>query len=132
MDAGWFEVISHALTALGSLGAGVAATYFQQRKVHRRALTAATMATVRASHHSLPSVDAGGRRVLLLEDEPYAIAVLRKILEGMGLVVDHARTLKQGRELAGTHAYALVIADLKLPDGDGAALLGELARAVGA
>jgi CheY-like chemotaxis protein len=61
-----------------------------------------------------------GKRILLVEDEPEIGDMLALFLRGVGYAVDVARTLAQGRAwLDGLAAYSLVIADLRLPDGDG-------------
>jgi DNA-binding response OmpR family regulator len=60
------------------------------------------------------------KRILLVEDEPEIGDLLALFLRGVGYAVDVARTLAQGRAwLDGLAAYSLVIADLRLPDGDG-------------
>ena len=60
------------------------------------------------------------KRILLVEDEPEIGDMLALFLRGVGYAVDVARTLAQGRAwLDGLAAYSLVIADLRLPDGDG-------------
>jgi CheY-like chemotaxis protein len=60
-----------------------------------------------------------GKRILLVEDEPEIGDMLALFLRGLGYIVDIARTLTQGRERLSGFAYSLVIADLRLPDGNG-------------
>jgi PAS domain S-box-containing protein len=59
-------------------------------------------------------------RVLLVEDEPAAAALLTVILEHEGLMADTAGTLKEAREaLADPGRFGAIVLDLRLPDGDG-------------
>lgn len=59
-------------------------------------------------------------RVLLVEDEPAAAALLTAILEHEGLKADTAGTLKEAREaLADPGRFGAIVLDLRLPDGDG-------------
>jgi DNA-binding response OmpR family regulator len=60
-----------------------------------------------------------GKRILLLEDEPDIAELLALALDGEGYVVDLAATVAEARTRLDTLVYTLVIADLRLPDGDG-------------
>jgi DNA-binding response OmpR family regulator len=61
-----------------------------------------------------------GKRVLLVEDEPAVHQLLAHSLRGEGYAVDIAATAADAwRCLGGGQPYALVIADWRLPDGDG-------------
>ena len=61
-----------------------------------------------------------GRRILLVEDDPDVTRILEHVLFDEGYDVDVVKTIKYAQSsLDGHHPYALVIADLRLPDGDG-------------
>lgn len=84
-------------------------------------------------HLDLPSnaaemLQTGARdRVLLVEDEPAAQALLTAILEHEGLAVDAVGTLKEAREqLKDAGRYGAMVLDLRLPDGDGMDLMREI------
>jgi hypothetical protein len=74
-----------------------------------------------------PDVDAGailrrdfpGRRILLVEDEPINREIATILLEGVGLAVDAAEDGGVAVELAGTHAYALILMDMQMPTMNG-------------
>ena len=57
--------------------------------------------------------------ILVVDDDPGFRRLLETILTGEGFHVDTAGKVGEARRLCGTKAYALVISDLKLPDGDG-------------
>lgn len=63
---------------------------------------------------------------LIIEDEPQIRRFVRAALEADGWQVHEAVSMRQGLTDAGTRAPDLVILDLGLPDGDGAALLRDL------
>ena len=61
-----------------------------------------------------------GQRILLVEDDPDVARILEHVLFDEGYDVDVAKTIKDAQSsLDGHHPYALVISDLRLPDGDG-------------
>jgi DNA-binding response OmpR family regulator len=62
------------------------------------------------------------RRILLVEDDPDLAPILEHVLIDEGYTVDVAGTLRQARLRLDEPAYSLVIADLRLPDGNGLAL----------
>ncbi|HEY0052130.1 MAG TPA: response regulator, partial [Caulobacteraceae bacterium] len=69
----------------------------------------------------------GPRRVLLIEDEPAAAALLSAILEDEGLEVDQAGDLARARAMmAPPVRYGALVLDMRLPDGDGMELVQEL------
>jgi len=69
-------------------------------------------------------------RIMLVEDEPAAAAILSAILEDDGLKVDVAGTLAEAREYLKTYGrYGAVVLDLRLPDGDGVDLAKEIRAA---
>ncbi len=63
---------------------------------------------------------------LIIEDEPQIRRFVRAALEAEGWQVHEAATMQQGLTDAGTRAPDVVILDLGLPDGDGAALIRDL------
>ena len=65
-------------------------------------------------------------RVLLVEDQPTVAAFVTKGLREEGFAVDTAATLRDGTHLATHEAYDLVIADRRLPDGEGLELVKAL------
>ncbi|MCC1496385.1 response regulator transcription factor [Alcanivorax sp. 1008] len=68
-------------------------------------------------------------RVLVLEDDAALRAVLRDFLSLMHYQVLEAADLASFRALSTTEKFDLLLLDLNLPDGDGLALLKELAAA---
>lgn len=66
-------------------------------------------------------------RVLVLDDEADLRELLEITLIKMGLDVDSAATLRQARALFDEHDYALVLTDMRLPDGLGLELVREIA-----
>ena len=66
-------------------------------------------------------------KVLVLEDDAALRAVLRDFLSLMHYQVLEAADLASFRTLAGAEKFDLLLLDLNLPDGDGLALLRELA-----
>ena len=66
-------------------------------------------------------------RVLLVEDEPAAAALLTAILEQEGLKTDNASNLREAREaLTDAGRFGAIVLDLRLPDGDGMDLVKQL------
>jgi len=66
-------------------------------------------------------------RVLLVEDEPAAAALLTAILEHEGLKTDNAANLREAREaLTDAGRFGAIVLDLRLPDGDGMDLVKQL------
>jgi len=60
-----------------------------------------------------------GERILLVEDEPDIHQLLSHALRGEGYRVDPAETVARAGEHLDAQSYAVVIADWRLPDGDG-------------
>jgi len=84
-------------------------------------------------HLELPALSAQTQRatatdrILLVEDEPAAAALLSAILEDNGLNVDEAGTLAEARSLLDSKGrYGALVLDLRLPDGDGVDLVKEI------
>lgn len=72
-----------------------------------------------------------GKRILLVEDELEIQALLGEVLQGKCYAVDFAATVHEAKGRLAEHAYDLVIADWKLPDGDGR-LIADWATELGA
>ncbi|PHV04565.1 sigma-54-dependent Fis family transcriptional regulator [Janthinobacterium sp. BJB412] len=68
-------------------------------------------------------------RVLVVDDEADLRELLEITLVRMGLDVDSAATLAQARALLPEHDYALVLTDMRLPDGLGLELVREVVAA---
>lgn len=66
-------------------------------------------------------------RILVLDDEADLRELLEITLLKMGLDVDSAATLRQARNLFEERDYALVLTDMRLPDGLGLELVREIA-----
>jgi DNA-binding response OmpR family regulator len=62
------------------------------------------------------------QRILLVEDDDLVAEMLETGLSMAGYTVDVAITAAEGVALLARHSYALVLANWKLPDGDGAAV----------
>jgi CheY-like chemotaxis protein len=71
------------------------------------------------------------KRILLVEDEPEISAFLTIALRGEGYLVDVAATASEAWTYLDAQRYALVIADWRLPDGDGS-LIADSAAQLGA
>jgi CheY-like chemotaxis protein len=65
----------------------------------------------------------GGVRVLLVEDHPDVAEMMQAMLEAMDASTEHAATVASAHELMGEHAFDLVLADYRLPDGTGVEVL---------
>ncbi len=70
--------------------------------------------------------------ILLVEDDPVLGPSLqqRLVLEGFSVV--HAQTMRQARDLLGKQVPNFILSDIRLPDGSGADLLGEVISQHGA
>jgi two-component system response regulator PilR (NtrC family) len=66
-------------------------------------------------------------RILVIDDEPDLRELLEITLLKMGLDVDSAATVREARALLGQKTYALVLTDMRLPDGLGLELVREVA-----
>jgi CheY-like chemotaxis protein len=62
------------------------------------------------------------KRILLVEDDEDVGELLAMALEGDGYEVDVATTAAESWSRLAAQAYALVIADWRLPDGDGSVI----------
>jgi two-component system response regulator PilR (NtrC family) len=68
-------------------------------------------------------------RILVVDDEADLRELLEITLLKMGLDVDSAATLAEARALLARHTYALVLTDMRLPDGLGLELVREVTAA---
>jgi two-component system response regulator PilR (NtrC family) len=68
-------------------------------------------------------------RILVVDDEADLRELLEITLLKMGLDVDSAATLRQARGLVEEHDYALILTDMRLPDGLGLELVREVSAA---
>ena len=60
------------------------------------------------------------KRILLVEDDEIVLTMLEGVLSTVGYAVYTAKTAAVARTLLAASSYSLVIADWRLPDGDGA------------
>jgi DNA-binding response OmpR family regulator len=59
------------------------------------------------------------KRILLIEDDAHLAGVLLLVLRAAGYVVDLALTAAHAERRLSDQRYGLVVADWRLPDGDG-------------
>jgi two-component system response regulator HydG len=68
-------------------------------------------------------------RVLIIDDDPYFLRVLSRILTGENFLVKTAEGTAQAGQALREDSFDVVISDLRLPDGDGLTILQELRKA---
>jgi len=68
------------------------------------------------------------RNALIVDDERDIRELLTLTLTRMGLRIDTAANLTEARELLSRNPYDLCFTDMKLPDGNGIELVGDIAR----
>jgi two-component system, NtrC family, response regulator HydG len=68
-----------------------------------------------------------GKRILLLEDDRNVADLLMHVLHAGGYVVDVVRTVAEAKRSLDEDDYQLLIADWRLPDGDGTAVADDAA-----
>jgi DNA-binding response OmpR family regulator len=71
------------------------------------------------------------KRILLVEDDDIVLTMLESALSTVGYAVDTAMTAATARAHLAAISYSLVIADWRLPDGDGA-VVADFAAELGA
>jgi DNA-binding NtrC family response regulator len=67
-------------------------------------------------------------RILIVDDDPYFLRVLSRILTGENFQVKTAEGAVEAAQLLQQNAFDLVISDLRLPDGDGLSILQEIRK----
>jgi DNA-binding response OmpR family regulator len=67
-----------------------------------------------------------GQRVLIVEDQDQVVSFITPYLKDIGLVVHHAPTISQAREVMNGEHHGVIILDWMLPDGDGAQFCKDL------
>ena len=67
-----------------------------------------------------------GLRILLVDDDQYALTALSKLLQSKGHEVHAAMTVREAIELARQRRCDLLIADIELPDGTAMDLMREV------
>jgi DNA-binding response OmpR family regulator len=65
-------------------------------------------------------------RILLVEDEPEMAAALGEALKNYDMIVDHVGSLAHAEEAVSLNAYAAILLDRQLPDGDGLTIVPRL------
>lgn len=71
---------------------------------------------------------AGGRRVLVVDDEEFIRSIIRERLEIAGFEVDEARNGVEALSRLADGAYAVLLTDIRMPEMDGISLLREATR----
>lgn len=67
-------------------------------------------------------------KILIIDDEPYILLMLKKMLERAGYEVDLASNGKQGMELFEKEHADLVITDIIMPDKEGLEIILEMKK----
>lgn len=75
--------------------------------------------------------DLKDRRILVVEDEPHMLDLIRVTLEGAGFIVSGAMTGAEGLERLRDEIPDLVVLDLNLPDVSGFEVLRQIRQTVG-
>ncbi|KAB2970426.1 ATP-binding protein, partial [Zoogloea sp.] len=70
----------------------------------------------------------GGARILVVDDEPVNLEVVRLLLEDLGLRVDTAGNGAEALQMAVTTPYAVILMDMQMPQLDGPAATRALRR----
>ena len=99
---------------------GLGSLFWLTARLRKRANAGddATIAAVADAERLLREVH-GGRRVLLVDDDPANLEIARFLLEDAGLLVDAVADGEQAVRRAGASAYALILMDIRLPGLDG-------------
>jgi two-component system cell cycle response regulator CpdR len=67
-------------------------------------------------------------KVLIIDDEPYILLMLKKMLEKAGYEVDLASNGKEGMDLFAKASADLVITDIIMPDKEGLEIIMEMKK----
>lgn len=67
-------------------------------------------------------------KILIVDDEPRSVKLLRLRLEESGLDVRGAGSCQEARELLASELFDMMITDVRIPDGSGLDLLGDALR----
>ena len=67
-------------------------------------------------------------RILIVDDDPYFLRVLSRILSGENFQVKTAEGAAQAAEVLKENSFDVVISDLRLPDGDGLSILQQVRK----
>jgi len=67
-------------------------------------------------------------RILIVDDDPYFLRVLNRILTGENFQVKTAEGAVEAAQILQENCFDLVISDLRLPDGDGLSILQEIRK----
>ncbi len=89
-------------------------------------LKAQLAAEMLAEKHSMTGELTG--RILIVDDDPYFLRVLSRILSGENFLVKTAEGAAQAAQVLKENSFDVVISDLRLPDGDGLSVLQELRK----
>ncbi len=93
----------------------------------RTAATAVvSLCTRLANPTAVPADQACGMRLLLIDDDPLVVEMLRAFLGRQGFALDAAGSCREGRLLIDLNPYDLLIVDWNLPDLPGVALCHDL------
>lgn len=68
------------------------------------------------------------RRILIIDDEPYILLMLKKMLERAGYEVDLASNGKEGLAIFEKNSADLVITDIIMPEKEGLELILEMKK----
>ena len=68
------------------------------------------------------------RRILIIDDEPYILLMLKKMLERAGYEVDLASNGREGMAVFEQNSADLVITDIIMPDKEGLELILEMKK----
>lgn len=67
-------------------------------------------------------------RILVVDDDPYFLRVLSRILAGENFQVNTADDATQAAQALQRNNFDIVVSDLRLPDGDGLSIIQGLRR----
>ena len=70
--------------------------------------------------------DRGQPKVLVVDDEPDLLELLELTLSRMGLDTTRAQTVGEATRLLDTQAFDLCLTDMRLPDGEGLTVEGNV------